>query len=73
MTIEFKAKKIFITLDDPDDAEQFIKGLIIARQNNSSEYFPMLIDAVNMVMEPYRMAVINSGQDAEAPKRAGVL
>lgn len=51
---KFKAKKIAIVLDDPEEAEQFLRGLILARQNNSSSFFPDLIDSVNAVLEPWR-------------------
>lgn len=70
--VTFKPRKIFITLDDPEEAENFLKGLIIARQNNSCEHFVNLIDAVNLVMEPYRMAIIQSGEQAGPAKRVGV-
>jgi hypothetical protein len=50
----FKAKKFSITIDDPDAADEFLRGLIVARSNNSSPYFVDLIDAVNSILEPYR-------------------
>lgn len=50
----FKSKKFSITLDDPEEAENFLRGLIVARSNNSSEYFVDLIDAVNSILEPWR-------------------
>lgn len=70
----FKPRKIFITLDDPEEAEHFLRGLIIARQNNSCELFSNLIDATNMVMEPYRMALIEEEKSGvrSKPRRVGV-
>jgi hypothetical protein len=56
----FKPKKVAIILDDPEGAEEFIRGLIIARQNNNSEYFVDLIDMVNEVMQPWRSAKLAS-------------
>lgn len=50
----FKAKKFRITIDEPEKAEEFLRGLILARQNNNSEYFVDLIDAVNSILEPWR-------------------
>jgi hypothetical protein len=50
---KFKARKISIILDDPDDCQEFMNGLILAKQNNNSAYFPQLIEGVNAVMEPY--------------------
>jgi len=74
MAVEFKTRKFFITIDDPDEAENFLRGLIVAPSNNSSEYFVDLIDAVNTIMEPYRRAVIEEGVDAApAKRRVGVV
>lgn len=52
----WKPKTFKITIEDPNEAEIFLRGLILARQNNNSEYFVDLIDAVNSVLEPYRAA-----------------
>lgn len=51
---EFKPRSFKITIDDPEEAENFLRGLIVARTNNSSEYFVELIEAVNTIMEPWR-------------------
>jgi hypothetical protein len=51
---EFKAKKFSLIIDDPEEAENFLRGLIVARSNNSSEYFVDLIDAVNGILQPWR-------------------
>jgi hypothetical protein len=50
---DFKARKISIVIDDPDEAQMFRKGLILARQNNNSQYFPQLIEGVNSILEPF--------------------
>lgn len=50
----FKPRTFKITVDDPEEGENFLRGLIVARSNNSSEYFVDLIDAVNTVLEPWR-------------------
>jgi uncharacterized Zn finger protein (UPF0148 family) len=52
---DFKKAKISIIIDDPETAEHFLQGLIIARSNNSSQYFEELIDGVNAVLQPYRL------------------
>jgi nitrate reductase alpha subunit len=52
--VVFKPRKFSITIDDPDEAENFLRGLIVARSNNSSPYFVDLIDAVNAIMESHR-------------------
>jgi nitrate reductase alpha subunit len=54
----FKPATLKIRLEDPDEAENFLRGLIIARSNNSSEYFVDLIDGVNAVMQDYRGEVL---------------
>ena len=51
---QFKARKFSIIIDDPEAAEEFLRGLIVARSNNSSEYFVELIDATNSILEPWR-------------------
>ena len=73
MMARLKGAKIFITIDDPEEAEHFLRGLIIARQNNSSEYFTQLIDGVNQILEPWRMATIEEQTTAPARRRAGIL
>lgn len=50
----FKPRTFKITVDDPEEGENFLKGLIVARSNNSSEFFVDLIDAVNSILEPWR-------------------
>jgi nitrate reductase alpha subunit len=50
----FRPRKVSIVIDDPDEAENFLRGLIVARSNNSSQYFVDLIDGVNAIMENYR-------------------
>lgn len=58
--MEFKPRKFSITIDDPDEAENFLRGLIVARSNNSSQYFVDLIDAVNAIMEDYRSRMLKA-------------
>ena len=54
----FKAKKLSFTIENPEEGEIFLRGLMIARANCSSELFPQLIDGVNSVLEEYRAAKI---------------
>jgi hypothetical protein len=54
---KFKARKISITLDDPEECQVFLNGLILAKQNNNSGYFPQLIESVNAVLDPYLLEV----------------
>ena len=52
----WRARTFKITIEDPEEGEEFLRGLILARQNNNSEYFVDLIDTVNAVLEPWRAA-----------------
>jgi hypothetical protein len=68
---EFRAKKFSITVDDPEEAENFLRGLIVARSNNSSEYFVELIDAVNTILEPWRQRKLQEEMSARAAAGMG--
>jgi hypothetical protein len=70
MTVPFKPRKFSITIDDPDEAQHFLEGLIIAKSNNSSPYFQDLIDAVNSILEPHRKAILD--EQLEARRAAGM-
>jgi hypothetical protein len=50
----FKSFRLKIDLTDPEDAEHFLRGLIVARSNNSSPYFEELIDGINLALQPWR-------------------
>jgi uncharacterized Zn finger protein (UPF0148 family) len=50
----FRGKKFSIVIDDPEEGEHFLRGLIVARSNNSSPYFEEMIDSVNTILEPWR-------------------
>lgn len=67
----FKAKKFSITIDDPEEADEFLRGLIVARSNNSSQYFVDLIDAVNAILEPYRAQVLQREMSERAAAGMG--
>jgi len=66
----FKRAKISIVIEDPDEAENFLRGLIVARSNNSSEYFVELIDGINTIMTTYRQAIME--ENMEARRAAGM-
>lgn len=67
---KFSPKKISIILDDPEEAENFLRGLIIAKSNNSSPFFPQLLDATNAVLEEYRGELL--AEQMEARSEAGM-
>jgi hypothetical protein len=58
-------RRVFkFTIEDPEEAEEFLRGCILARQNNNSEYFVDLIDTLNSILEPWRGARL--AQEMEA-------
>jgi nitrate reductase alpha subunit len=66
----FKPKTFKIRIDDPEEGENFLRGLIVARSNNSSEYFVDLIDAVNAILQPWRLAQLQ--EEIDMRSRAGM-
>jgi hypothetical protein len=64
---ELKPRKFSIEIDDYEEAVEFRKGLILAKQNNSSPYFPALIDAVNAILKPYEDALVEAQKDGVGP------
>jgi hypothetical protein len=52
----FRPAKLKISIFTPEDGEEFLRGLIVARSNNSHSLFVELIDGVNSLLEPYREA-----------------
>jgi len=55
---KWRPRTFRITIEDPEEGEEFLRGLILARQNNNSVYFVDLIDTVNEVLAPWRAAVL---------------
>ena len=55
-TYTFKPRTFKITIETPEEGEEFLRGLVLASQNNNSPYFQDLLDAVNTVLQPYREA-----------------
>lgn len=55
---DWKPRKLSFTLDSAEEAEHFLRGLVVAQSNNSSELFPQLIEGVNGVLEGYRAAKV---------------
>ena len=52
----FKPRTFKIVIETPEEGEEFLRGLVLASQNNNSPYFQDLLDAVNTVLQPYREA-----------------
>lgn len=66
----FKPASLRIRIETPEEGELFLRGLIVAQSNNSSELFPQLIEGVNAVLQPWRAERLE--QDMEARKAAGM-
>jgi hypothetical protein len=67
---KYKRASIRIRIDNPELGEEFLRGLILARQNNNSPLFIELIDGINSVLEPYRAAKL--AQEMSARSSAGM-
>jgi len=61
---KFRPASIKVRIEVPDEGEEFLRGLIIARQNNNSPLFEDLIDGVNSLLEPYREAKLLADLEA---------
>lgn len=65
-TVKFKGFRIGVEIRDPEEAENFLRGLIIAKSNNSSPFFQQLIDGINTGLESHRAAVLEEQMRARA-------
>jgi hypothetical protein len=50
----FKPFALRFEFHDPDEVDIFLRGCILARQNNNSHLFPEVIDGINNAMENFR-------------------
>ena len=62
----FRAAAVKIRIETPETGEEFLRGLIVARANNSCQLFVDLIDAVNGMLEDYRAARLREEMSARA-------
>lgn len=56
----FKPFRLVLEFNDPEDAEHFLQGVIVARSNNSNETFVDIINGINAGLEAYRSARVLS-------------
>lgn len=63
---QFRAASVKIRISTPEVGEEFLRGLIVARTNNSSPLFVELIDAINGLLEDFRAAKLRETMDARA-------
>jgi hypothetical protein len=62
----FRPASIKIRIETPQGGEDFLRGLIVARTNNSSPLFVDLIDGVNSLLEDYRAAKLKEEMSARS-------
>jgi hypothetical protein len=55
---KFRPFNLRIRIDDPEEADVFEAGLILAQSNNNSHLWAELIDGINTAMRPYRQLLI---------------
>lgn len=51
---KFEPFRLVLEFYDPEDAEHFLLGMIVARSNNSNETIVEIIDGINEAMQDYR-------------------
>lgn len=62
----FKAGTIKVRVEDQEEAENFLLGLIVAQTNNSSPLFPQLIEGVNAMLEGAKKDALDEAMAARA-------
>lgn len=55
---KFRPFALKIRIEDPEEADVFEAGLILAQSNNNSHLWAELIDGVNQAMRPHRQFLI---------------
>jgi hypothetical protein len=61
---QFRPFVLRVQFDDPEDAEHFLLGMIVARSNNSNETIVEIIDGINAGLEKYRSAKVLADVEA---------
>lgn len=56
----FKPFKVSIRIETPEEGENFLRGLIVAQTNNSSDLFPQLVEGVNAGLEGARQEALEA-------------
>jgi hypothetical protein len=62
----FRPASVRIRIETPEGGEDFLRGLIVARANNSSPIFVDLIDGINALLEDYRAAKLREELSSRA-------
>jgi hypothetical protein len=64
--VRFKPFALRFEFHDPEETEIFLRGCILAMQNNNSHLWSEVIDGINSAMMPYRAAKLKGEMDARA-------
>lgn len=64
--VKFKGFALRFEFRDPEEAEQFLRGCILASQNNNSPLWREVIDGINGAMQDHRAAVLARDMNARA-------
>lgn len=67
---KYRVASVKIRIETPEAGEEFLRGLILARQNNNSQLFVELIEGINSLLEPWRAARLKD--EMAARTRAGM-
>lgn len=54
----WKPKKLSVTLESPEEAEQFLAALVASKTTHGSEHVEALIEATSEVLEPYKTELL---------------
>lgn len=63
---DFKGFALRFEFRDAEEAEIFLRGCILASQNNNSPLWREVIDGINSKLEPYRMEQLKVAMDQRA-------
>jgi hypothetical protein len=64
--VKFKPFALRFEFHDPEEAEVFLRGCILAMQNNNSHLWSEVIDGINSAMGDYRAARLHADLAARA-------
>jgi hypothetical protein len=64
--VKFKPFALRFEFHDSEEAEIFLRGCILAMQNNNSHLWSEVIDGINSAMMDYRAARLRADMDARA-------
>jgi hypothetical protein len=64
--VKFKPFALRFEIYDAEEAEIFLRGCILAMQNNNSHLWSEVIDGLNSGLQDYRAARLRADMDARA-------